>query len=303
MKKKSGKKIIREVAPKSRIDAYAKAVASVLGSDAVHRGSDSDLGVPRTFIPSGVPELDKVLDREGRGWPGGRIVEIFGAEATAKTAVGYALIAQAQKLGGSAIIYPSEGNYDEWLAQRYNIDESNLILGDDNTVEGIFSSWRKAIKVAGKDGLLIGMIDSIAGISTQAELDEPVLKRDRHAQIRAQMISSSLRRMGAEIPRTSSILFCVNQVRENPDVLYGEKRKPPGGMALKFYASIRLKLESLGKITREQKGKKYTAGFKLRITAVKNRLAKPYQQADFILDYEKGLLPLSKKKRKRDVGQ
>lgn len=290
------KRIVREVVEAPPIDAICKALVSALGSDAVHRGSDSDLGEPRAFIPSGVPDLDLVLDRQGRGWPAGRLVEIFGGEATCKTGIGYALITQAQKIGGSAVLYPCEGNYDEWLAEQYGIDLDNLAIGDDETVEGIFTSWQRVMRAAGKDGVVVGVIDSIAGMTTRAELEEEELKRGRSAQIRALMISAALRKLGAEIPRTSCLLFCVNQVRENPDISYGEKTKPPGGKALKFYASVRLKLELLGKVMRTRGGKKYVAGFKIRITAVKNRLAKPYQTADIMLDYEKGLLPLKKGK-------
>lgn len=302
MARKYKGRIVREVEPTSQIDGLASALTSVLGSDAVHKASDSDLGEPRMFIPSGVPDLDLVLDRDGRGWPVGRIVEIFGGEATCKTGIGYALIAQAQKMGGDAILYPSEGNWDEWLADQYGVNLDKLILGDDETVEGIFGSFHQAIRKVGRKGLVVGMIDSIAGMATRAELEEleekGEIKRDRSAQIRALMLSSALRKMGALVPRTNSILFCVNQVRENTDVMFGEKVKPPGGRALKFYASVRLKLELMGKVKRTRQGKQYVAGFKIRITAVKNRLARPYQQAEILLDFEKGLLPIEATKRK-----
>jgi len=170
----------------------------------------------------------------------------------------------------------------------------------------IFGSFHRSLRVIGRRGLLVGMIDSVAGMATRDELKEieekGEIKRDRAAQIRALMLSAALRKMGALVPRTNAILFCVNQVRENTDVTFGEKTKPPGGRALKFYASIRLKLESLGKIKRTRQGKQYVAGFKIRITAVKNRLARPYQQAEIVLDFERGLLSLeeaSKRSRKR----
>lgn len=300
MPRRRGKKIVREVEPVSSISRIADAVASVLGTERVHNADNTERGEPRLFIPSGVPDLDLVLDRGRRGWPVGRIVEIYGAEATCKTGVGYALIGQAQKLGGDAILYPAEGNWDEWLAERYGVDLSKLILGDDPTVEGVFTSFNQAMQVTGTSGVLVGMIDSIAGMSTRDELDaledgEPI-KRDRAAQVRALMLSAALRKLGGIIPRNNAILFCVNQVRENPDVVYGEKKKPPGGMALKFYASIRLRLEILGKYKRTRKGEKYVAGLKLKVTAEKNRLARPFQEAKILLDYDEGLLPMPKKK-------
>lgn len=288
-------RIVREVETGLNFDAVTAALRAVLGDDRVHSGSSSDLGEPRMFVPSGVPDLDLVLDREGRGWPSGRIVEVYGGEATCKTGLGYALIAQAQKLGGAAVLYPSEGNWDEWLAEQYGVDLVKLALGDDETVEGIFDSWNDALHVAGKDGLLVGMIDSVAGMSTRAELAEEGITQTRSAQLRAQMMSKALRKIGATMPRTSAILFCVNQVRDAVDVQYGEKAKPPGGRALKFYASVRLRLESIGRVTRQRGGQKYVAGFKLRITAEKNRLARPFQQATIMLHFEKGLLPLKVK--------
>jgi recombination protein RecA len=295
MKKHKGRivlEVMSEDKTKTSIDNIVCALTNVLGSDQVHLAYNSDLGTPRYFIPSGVPDLDRVLDREGRGWPSGRIYEIYGAAATAKTGIGYSLIAQAQKMGGVCILYPAEGNWDEWLAERYGIDLSRLILGDDETVEGIFGSWQRAMQKAGKDGLLVGMIDSIAGVTTRAELAEEEITPTRSAQLRAQLISKSLRKLGATMPRTSAILFCINQVRDATDVMFGEKSKPTGGRALPFYASIRLKLENIGKITRALKGKKYVAGFKLEITAMKNRLSMPYQKANIKLDYELGLLSM-----------
>lgn len=301
-KKRRVKKIVREAEPPSAVEAVANAVKNVLGTDRVHNAAGTDRGEPRIFIPSGVPELDLVLDREGRGWPGGRIVEVYGAEATCKTGIGYALIAQCQRLGGTGILYPAEGNWDEWLAQRYGIDLASLVLADDPTVEGVFTSWFQAMVACGPDGLLTGMIDSIAGMTTKAELEEleegDIMKRDRSAQVRALLLSAALRKLGAAIPRHNAILFCVNQVRENPDVMYGEKKKPPGGMALKFHASIRLRLEMLGKYKRTRKGEKYVAGVKLRVTAEKNRLARPWASADILLDFDEGLLPMPKKKGK-----
>lgn len=303
MPKRKLTKRIRKVQLTSQISELVEAVSAVLGSHAVHKASNSDRGAPRMFIPSGVPELDLLLDREGRGWPVGRIVEVYGDEATAKTGLGLSLIAQCQELGGDGILWPCEGEYDEWLAERYGVDLSRLILGDSETVEGVFGSFSKAMSKVGRRGLMVGMIDSIASMNTAAELEEfeetGVIKRDRSAQIRALMISSAIRKVAATIPRTNTILFCINQIRSNPDVLFGSPKQSPGGKALKFHASIRLKLEPLGKYTRQKQGKQYVAGMKLRITLIKNRLARPYQEALMLLDYDQGLIPMPKKRKKK----
>lgn len=282
------KKIIRRIEIQSKASAIAEALAGAIGEDRVYLSSDSDLGEPRRFISSGVPGFDKVLDREGRGWPVGRIIEIYGGEATAKTGIGYALIAQVQKAGGDATLHPSEGNVDDWLLDRYNVDRSRLIIGDDETIEGTFKGFRSAMRTVGRTGLLVSMIDSIAGLLTRQELEDEEFDQDRAAQIRALLISKAMRKIGAQIPRMNSILFCVNQVRDSTSSV-PSKPKPPGGRALKFYASIRLRLEQLGKVTRTRQGEKYVAGFKVRVTAEKNRLANPFQQAEIVVDYEYGV--------------
>lgn len=299
---KTKKKIIRRVVRKSKLDELADAVAEELGSDAVHRGTMSDLGEPRLWVPSGVPDLDNILDRERRGWPSGRIVEIYGGEATCKTGIAYALIAEVQKMGGDAALFMGEGNYDEWLALQYGIDLEHLIIGDDNTVEGVFGAANRMMRAAPRQ-LMIAVIDSVAGLMTREELaaierGDP-FGRDRSAQVRALLISQAMRRMGAHVPRTNMILFLVNQVRDNPDAMYDKKAKPPGGKAIKFYSSIRLRLEIISKYKRQRGGKTFVAGFKLKLTSEKNRLARPWSEATILLDFEKGLLPIKKAKARK----
>jgi recombination protein RecA len=292
-------RIVRKVSNYTDIDAVAASVAAALGKDSVYRARETHLGEPTDWVKSGVPDLDMILDRKKRGWPFGRIIEMFGGEQSCKTGIGYALLAEVQKLGGVAILFPSEGNYDQWLAERYGIDLDRLVIGDDETVEGIFTASTKAVNRLPVNGMLAIMIDSIAGTSTKAELEEDELKQDRQAQLRAQFLSKAMRKLSAKIARKKVILFCVNQIREATDVLYGEKTKPVGGKALKFHASVRIKITVLGKMKRTKGGKIYIGGFRLRLESVKNRLARPYQQAELWVDFDKGLRPVKKQKRKK----
>lgn len=295
------KRIMRRAMPASQLDQIAEALTAVLGSSSAHRASDSVLGVPRVWVPSGVPDLDEVLDRKRRGWPSSRIVEIYGGPATCKTGLGLSLVAQCQSAGGDAILYPVEGEYDEWLAERYGVDLSRLLVVEDPealTVESVFSSFLKATKAVGRKGLLVGMIDSVAAFQTNAELKDESFDRDRAAQVRAMQISKAMRKIAVEVSRSNVILFCINQTREASDAHVPTKPKPPGGQALKFHSSIRLRLETLGKIKRQRKGKPYVAGFKLKITAEKNRLSQPFQEANIVLDFDKGLIRTPKARRK-----
>ena len=275
--------------PKSKLSGLADLLKGQLGAEAVHVGDQHDLGEPKMFIPPGVPGLVEILDRDERGWPTGRIVEIYGAYATCKTGIGYALAAEVQKAGGSFILFPSEGNVDNWLMDMYGFEKENVLVGDENTVEKVFAGIKIMVENAGEEPLLI-MIDSVAGLCTEEELNDPDFNRDRGAQVRAMLISKAMRKLGAIIPRTNVILFLINQVREADSAGHAKKKpQPPGGRAIGFYCSVRIRLEYLGKKNRQKSGKKFVSGIKLKATAEKNRLARPFQDVEFELDFEEGI--------------
>lgn len=323
-KNKEGIRLVRRVVPGSSDVAHiAGAVAAVLGTrGAVHRGSNSDMGEPRCFWPSGVPELDGVLDRKKRGWPAGRVIEVYGGPGTVKTGLGYALIAAVQARGGVGVLYPAEGNVDLWLLRRYKINPQQLIVVEPEVVaapngagevagmtveqftEGVAASLR-----ADPNLPMVHVLDSVAGLLTREELLALALgvpmKRDRTAQVRALLLSATMRRFGAWIPKTSSTLFLINQTRDDPDVTYGPKSKPPGGKAIKFHASIRLELTIIGKWFAQTEGKKRIVGFNIVATSEKNRLAAPFQEGKFRLHFDRGLLPMvsTKAKSKSKAGK
>jgi recombination protein RecA len=301
---KTVKRKIRRVKPAFGVDDVVASLESVLGGNSVHSGASSDQGEPTIWIPSSVPGLDIVLDREERGWPGGRIVEVYGGPGSCKTGLGYAVIAEAQKLGGVGVLYPCEGNYDEWLAKEcYGVDPARLVIPDEHdTVEAVFGSWTKLMRDAGKRGLIVGVIDSIANLSTKDELEDPEISRTRAQQIRALLISQAMRKIGARIPKTKTLLFCINQTREGETGPAGvkSKPKPPGGSSIKFMASVRLRLEVLQKRWKQRDGMKTVGGFDLRVTAEKNRMARPFQMSTLRLDFDNGWTdPKAKKSKKK----
>lgn len=273
------------------MSALVGQIEGILGKHTVHQGHDNVLGTPKMFIPSGVPDLDEVLDREGRGMPTGRIVEAYGAPASCKTGFAYALIAQTHLAGGKAVIFPSEGNVDTWLLEQYGVDFDRLIIADSNVVEDVFKVINLMVKVQPDDEPLIVVIDSVAGLCTKEELNNDDFDKDRSAQVRALLISKALRKLGALVPRKNVILYLINQVRDGGTTPSGvkSKSKPPGGQAIGFYCSIRLRLELGNKKWKQSKGKKYVAGVALKVTAEKNRLARPFQTCDLFLDFSEGL--------------
>jgi recombination protein RecA len=143
------------------------------------------------------------------------------------------------------------------------------------------------------------MVDSIAALSTKAELEEEKLNRGRQSQIRGMMMDYALKKVAGLIPSRKAILFCVNQLRDRTDVQYGETKKPPGGNAMKFYASVRIRIKLLGKWKRTKGGKSYIAGFKLLLISEKNRLNDPYKQMEIWLDFKRGLYPAGGQRKKK----
>jgi len=238
----------------------------------------------------------------------GRLVEVYGGPATVKTGLGYALLAAVQKAGGIGILYPAEGNVDLWLARRYGVDVDQLVVVEPElvgkamglTVEQFTDATATALREE-PDLPTAHVLDSIAGLTTRDELaavsaGDP-MRRDRSAQVRALLLSATMRRLGAWVPKTNSIIFCINQTRDDPDATYGEKTKPVGGKAIKFQATIRLRLTIIGKRKVERKGKKVVTGVTILATAEKNRLAAPFQEGRFRLDFDRGLLPVDMKKK------
>jgi protein RecA len=294
--------LIKVVTPKikraslSQIQGVAKALRGVLGSDAVHIGSTSDRGDPRFFVKSQSDDINNLIS-DGLGWPGGRIIEVYGGEATVKTGFGYDVLAGVQRMGGIAVLLPTEGNIDEWLARRWGVDTDTWLTPDVSTLEEVDATILTTLKRVGKKQLIAFCWDSVAGTTTMAELEESDLKQSRAAQLRAQLVSKMFRRFGGTFPEYNALLFCINQVRDNPDAMFGEKDKPTGGRALPFYATVRVKLTMTGKVTKQRDGKKVCTGFKVKAYTKKNRIRAPFQEVEVLCDFERGIIPVPQAKK------
>lgn len=281
-----------------QIQGVAKALRGVLGSDAVHIGSTSDRGDPRFFVKSQSDDINDLIS-DGLGWPGGRIIECYGGEATVKTGFGYDVLASIQRMGGIAVLLPTEGNIDEWLARRWGVDTDAWLTPDVSTLEEVDATILTTLKRVGKKQLIAFCWDSVAGTTTKAELEEEGLKGSRAAQIRAQLMSKMFRRFGSTFPEYNALLFAINQVRDNPDAMFGEKDKPTGGRALPFYSTVRVKLTMTGREHRQRNGKKKCIGFRVKAYTKKNRIRAPFQEVEVFCDFEKGIIPIPKKKKKK----
>ena len=298
--KKAPKIDVDELELDSELELATSVVEDVLGADAVHMGHNSEYGEPKGYICTGIPELNLVLHRGLKGYPYGRIIEVFGGQSSCKSGLAYDLIARVQQKGGLAVLFPAEGEFSMWLAEKYGVDLKSLVIADTNIVEEVFATINKLVDKMNHDDPLLIVIDSIAGLCTKSEFEDESFAQDRQGMMRAQLLSKGLRKVGAKIPKTKTILFMVNQVNDGEATPQGfmSKPKPPGGRRIGFYASVRLRLETLQKVYRTKDKKKYVAGFKIKITAEKNRLADQYQECELIVDFEKGLMSVEAPKKK-----
>lgn len=225
------------------------------------------------------------------------VAEGYITHNTVKTGLGYDLLASVQKMGGIAVVLPTEGNVDEWLAERYGVNTDEWLTPPVETLEAVDRTILSTLKRVGKRQLVAFLWDSVAGTSTEAELKEKELTQTVSAMLRAQLMSKMFRRFGARFPSYDAILFCINQVRENPNAMFGEKTKPPGGKALPFYAALRLKLTMTGQVKRKHAGKEQTVAFKIKIKTMKNRVSPPFQETEVLCHFEHGIIPVPTKKK------
>lgn len=287
-KKKAGASLLDRIAERARKGIGSK------DKDRVFLGSSCELGDPKIWLPldESQSDLAVLLDRDLRGWPCGRIIEVFGGEGTCKTALGYDAIARAQAQGGIGILYLAEGEYSEWLAKAYKVDVESLLILDENRVEKVFSTIHEMIKEK-SDVPVVIVVDSVAGMVTTDEAGSDEFDQSRAAQKRALLISAGLRRLGFEIPKTNVLLFLINQTRTGKTTPTGMQGKdqPPGGKAIAFYSSIRLRMEVKDKIRRQRKGRKKVVAMRLKLTAEKGRLADPFQESTLVVDFNEGILP------------
>jgi len=301
-KKATAQKAKKKESSDSFIDQMAAQAKQVLkGADgSVYLGSNSELGQPKMFVSTGIPEFDAILHEEpDKGWPMGRIIEIFGDSATGKSGIGCSFGAAVQKAGGLFFVLLAEGEYSSRLAEKYDVDPEKVLLIDTNIVEDAFEFIYKLLDDVDPELPVCILLDSVAGLCTKAEYADGKFDQDRAAQMRAQLISKSLRKVGAKIPRTNVTLFLINQVNEGATVgVFKSKPKPPGGKRIAFYCTIRLRLENMGKIYRQKDKVERVRGFKVKVTTEKNRLADQFQECLLKVDFDHGLQPLAPPKKK-----